>query len=242
MSVAANIEKIEEGIQKACQRCGRKREEITLMGVTKFQPIEAITEAWNGGLRCFGESRVQEAAAKFALANIAGEKLAGFRDKFPDMDLHMVGSLQRNKAKLAASLFDCVQSLDREALIEELAKHAMDRASPLPVLLEFRTGEDSKSGFADMDSLFRAAELALGFPSLCVRGLMTIAPFTSEEGPVRGAFRQLAKARQELELRFTGSGAAQHGWACLSMGMSTDYEIAIEEGSTLLRIGSAIFE
>ena len=231
MSVAANIEKIEERILKACQRSGRKREDITFMCVTKQQPIEAIDEAWNGGLRCFGESRVQETAAKFS----------GFRERYPGAELHMVGSLQRNKAKLAVALFDCVQSLDRESLIDEVAKHALSREPPLPVLLEYRTGEDSKSGFTGMDALFRAAELALSRPSLNVMGLMTIAPFTNEEGPVRAAFRCLALARKELERRFPDKGHGLHSWACLSMGMSTDYEIAIEEGATLLRIGSAIF-
>jgi len=226
MSIAANIEKVEERVLGACLRCGRKREEITLMGVTKFQSIEAINEAWNSGLRCFGESRVQEAVGKFG----------GFREKHPGVELHLIGSLQRNKAKLAAALFDCVQSLDRPALADELAKHAIGRDTPLPVLMELRTGEESKSGFADLESLFRAAEQVLRCPSLSVRGLMTIAPNTSEDAPVRAAFRLLAKARQELERRFPGDF-----WSCLSMGMSIDYEIAIEEGSTLIRVGSAIF-
>jgi len=226
MSIAANIEQVEERILAACLRSGRKREEITLMGVTKFQPIEAIDEAYSGGLRCFGESRVQEATGKFT----------GFREGHPGTELHLVGGLQRNKAKLAASLFDCVQSLDRAALVDELAKHTAGRDSPLPVLLEFRTGEDSKSGFADTDSLFRAVDLACGYSSLSIRGLMTIAPNTIEERPVRAAFRLLVKMRQELERRFSGGL-----WSCLSMGMSSDYEIAIEEGSTLIRIGSAIF-
>ena len=225
MSIAKNIDTIEERIQAACIRSGRNREDITLMGVTKLQPLEAIEAAWNAGIRCFGESRVQEAAVKYA----------GFKDRHAGMELHMVGSLQRNKAKSAVTLFDCVQSLDREALIDELAKYAVHRDQPLSVLLEFRTGEDSKSGFNDADGLFRAAELVLGTDSLSLRGLMTIAPNTREEGPVRAAFRQLTKVGQELEKRFPGY------WHCFSMGMTEDFEIAIEEGSTLLRIGSAIF-
>jgi pyridoxal phosphate enzyme (YggS family) len=232
MSIVANIEKIEERILKACLRSGRKREEITFMGVTKFHPIEAVEEAWNGGLRCFGESRVQEASAKFA-----GSKFAAFKETHPGAELHMIGALQRNKAKLAASLFDCIQSLDREELVEELAKQASGRDRPLSVLLELRTGEDSKSGFADEDGLFRAAEFVLRFPSLSIKGLMTIAPYTTDESLVRAAFKRLAKARQELERRFPGKDR----WDCLSMGMTSDFEIAIEEGSTLLRIGSAIF-
>ena len=226
MQIAANIEKIEERIAAACLRSGRRRDEITLMGVTKFQPPAAVEEAYKAGLRFFGESRVQEAAEKFD----------GFRDRFPGAQLHLIGSLQRNKAKLAVSLFDCIQSLDREDLAKELAKQAgVSPEKPLRLLLEFRTGEDSKSGFTGMDELFRTVELIRGFPFLDVCGLMTIAPFTSEEELLRGAFRTLVKVRRELERRFPG------GWHCLSMGMSGDYEIAVEEGSTLLRIGSAIF-
>jgi pyridoxal phosphate enzyme (YggS family) len=228
VSVAGNIEKIEERIIKACQRSGRMREEITLLAVTKFLPIAAIKEAWDAGLRYFGESRVQEAAEKFR----------NFRDERQDLQLHLVGTLQRNKAKLAAKLFDCIQSLDREGIIEELAKYANagNCPGPLPVLLELRTGEESKSGFSSFDDLYRAAELVLACNSLSIHGLMTMAPYTSQEGQVRKAFKQLAIAGQELEKRFPVNGNC-----CLSMGMSNDFEIAIEEGSTLLRIGSAIF-
>ena len=225
MSIAANIERVEERILKACLRSGRKREEVKLMGVTKTQPLNAVEQAWNAGLRCFGESRVQEAAGKFS----------GFRTSRPGMELHFIGSLQRNKAKLAASLFDCVQSVDRDALVDELAKHSVGKDNPLPVLLELRTGEDTKSGFAGMDELFRAAELVSACPTLRVRGLMTIAPNTGDEEVLRAAFRRLAKARQELERRYPDR------FECLSMGMSGDLEIAVEEGSTLLRIGAAIF-
>jgi len=227
MSIAKNIEAIEERMVQACLRCGRKREEITLMGVTKFQPVEAVDEAWKAGLRCFGESRVQEAAAKFE----------NFREEHPGTELRLIGALQRNKAKLAASLFDCVDCVDRESLAAELAKHAAARNGPLPLLLEFRTGEDSKSGFTDLDDLFRTVELILSCPSLNIRGLMTIAPNTREDKVLRAAFRSLVKVRQELERRFPAEGR----WNCLSMGMSGDFETAIEEGSTLLRVGTAIF-
>jgi len=227
MSVAENVEKIEERIAAACARSGRKRDEITLMAVTKFQELSAVEAAWDAGLRCFGESRVQEAVAKFD----------GFRERRPDARLHFVGGLQRNKAKTAAALFDCVQSVDREEIARELAKHAAARERPLPVLLELRTGEDSKSGFTDLDVLFRVTEFILGCSSLEVRGLMTMAPFTEEEAPLRAAFRRVTEARRELERRFPGEG----NWSCLSMGMSGDFEIAVEEGSTLLRIGGAVF-
>jgi pyridoxal phosphate enzyme (YggS family) len=227
-SIAENIEKIEERVLGACLRSGRKREEITLMAVTKFMPLEAVKEAWDAGLRCFGESRVQEAVQKFD----------GFRTERPGAELHLIGALQRNKSKTAASFFDCIQSVDRETLAEELAKHSSTRSKALPILLELRTGEDSKSGFESLDSLFRSVELIMACPTLRIRGLMTLAPNTSDEAPVRAAFKKLAAARQELENRFQNTG---HSFACLSMGMSGDFETAIEEGSTMLRIGSAIF-
>jgi pyridoxal phosphate enzyme (YggS family) len=228
-AIAENIEKIEERIIKACLRSGRKREDITFMAVTKFMPLEAVMEAWDAGLRCFGESRVQEAVSK----------LDSFRTKHPGSELHLIGALQRNKAKTAAAFFDCIQSVDRDSLAEELAKHAAGRGGMLPVLLELRTGEDSKSGFESPEALFRAVELILACPTLSIRGLMTLAPNTGEEAPIRAAFRKLALTRQELEKRFPNTAGLD--LSCLSMGMSGDFETAIEEGSTMLRIGSAIF-
>ncbi|MDR1586232.1 MAG: YggS family pyridoxal phosphate-dependent enzyme [Treponema sp.] len=233
MSVAENIKKIEEKIQRACEASGRKREEITLLGVSKFHGREAVEEAWQGGIRFFGENRVQEAAEKFS----------GFREAHPGLALHMIGSLQRNKVKTALSLFDCVQSVDRDDLIRELGKHCGEREKPIELLLELHTGEESKSGFSGLEELYRALELILAYPRLSVRGLMTMAPFTSNEGPIRSSFRLLRKAQRELERRFSPPAPADGrvDLSCLSMGMSNDFEIAVEEGSTLLRIGTAIF-
>jgi hypothetical protein len=154
------------------------------------------------------------------------------------MELHLIGALQRNKAKIAVSLFDCIQTVDRESLAVELVKYTEGRNTPLPLMLEFRTGEDSKSGFTGLDELFGTVELILACPSLSIKGLMTIAPNTGDEKILRGAFRQMVKVRQELERRFLTS--SHNRWS-LSMGMTGDFEIAVEEGSTMLRIGSAIF-
>jgi pyridoxal phosphate enzyme (YggS family) len=228
MSIAENIAKIEERIQKACDSSGRKRDEVILMGVSKFVPAGSIEEAFLAGIRVFGESRVKEAA----------EKLDTFRSKHPEVQLHLIGSLQRNKAKQAAVFFDCVQSVDRDELVVELAKYALVREKPLEVFLELHTGEETKSGFADFDALFKAAELVLGAVNLKPAGLMTMAPFTTNTDLIRSSFRQLVKARNELQKRFP----PKENWACLSMGMSNDFETAIEEGSNLLRIGSAIFK
>jgi len=225
MSVAGNIEELEERIQKTCDNARRKRDEITLMGVSKFVPVTLIDEAYSHGIRCFGESRVKEAE----------EKLGAFKNTHSDARLHLIGSLQRNKAKQAALFFDCIQSADRDEIIVELAKHSPQRNEPLEIMLELHTGEETKSGFQSVDALFKAAELVLGSEKLKLTGLMTMAPFTNDTALIRSSFRQLVKARDELEKRFPKNVL------CLSMGMSNDFEIAIEEGSTLLRIGSAIF-
>jgi pyridoxal phosphate enzyme (YggS family) len=232
MLVVENIARIEERIQKACDTAGRKRDEITLMGVTKFVPIGMIEDAFRAGIHCFGESRVKEAAEKFE----------SFKEKYPDTQLHMVGSLQRNKAKTAVQIFDCIQSVDREQLISELAKHIQQgvrssETAPLEILLELHTGEETKSGFAGLDNLCHAAEMVLK-SGLKPRGLMTMAPFTTEAALIRSSFRRLVNAQKELEKRFP----PKENWECLSMGMSNDFEIAIEEGSTMLRIGSIIFK
>jgi pyridoxal phosphate enzyme (YggS family) len=220
------------------------------MAVSKFQSPAAIEEAWDCGIRLFGENRVREAAEKFPLpvnglprdsgpGGGAGEPggVSPLRMvSRPDYELHMIGSLQRNKAKLAARLFDCVQSIDREELVTELGKYRKGEDKPLRVLLEFHTGEDSKSGFPDEEQLLRGAEKILSLPGLAVQGLMTMAPFKAGERVIRDSFRALVHAQGTLASRFP-----QADWSCLSMGMSGDFEIAIEEGSTLLRIGTAIF-
>ena len=226
MTISDKICIIEERIQKACHRAGRKRSEITLLGVTKFQPAQFIEEAWKAGIRFFGENRVQEALAKFGKERL---NLKGIK-------LHMIGGLQRNKVKMAVGMFDCIQSVHNEGLIIELAKHTIDREEPLNVLLEFRTGEDSKNGFDNLDGLLMAADKIGSFPQLKLSGFMTMAPNTSDERMIRRAFKQLMNVKCEYTKRFPNNEAN-----IISMGMSGDFEIAIEEGSTMLRIGSLIF-
>jgi len=227
MSIAENAAQIEERIQKACDTAGRKREEITLMGVTKFLSSDKVEEAYNAGIRCFGESRVKEAVEKFEI----------FKAEH-SIQLHLIGGLQRNKAKPAALLFDCVQSADREEIIAELEKHSTGREKPLDVLLELHTGEETKSGFADIDALFSAAQMVIGSKYLKACGLMTMAPFTQDTELIRRSFRQVVNAQKELQKRFP----PKENWECLSMGMSNDFEIAIEEGSTMVRIGTLLFK
>ena len=224
LDILNRLKVLEEKIEEACLRSGRRRDEVRLMGVSKFMSLEVVKQAYNGGLRLFGESRVQEGMEKFASFREAG------------LELHFVGPLQRNKAKKAAAFFDCIQSVDRDSLIDELGALTRERQNPLMVLLEYHTAEDTKTGFKGHDSLFRAAEKLLSFPGLLPSGLMTMAPFTGEEAAIRSSFRRLFEAGAELKKRFP-----EASWSCLSMGMTGDFQIAIEEGSTLIRIGSAIF-
>ena len=221
---------VEEKIEDACRRSGRKREEIRLMGVTKMCPLEKVEAAWNAGIRLFGESRVQEGTEKFIK----------FWENHPkdNVELHLIGSLQRNKANKAAEFFDCIQSVDRDSLISALGALTIGRENPIKIMLEYHTGEETKAGFADLDSLLRASEKVLSFPGLLPQGLMTMAPYTTDEAVIRSSFKKLAVARDELEKRFPGKNEC---WSCLSMGMTNDYRIAIEEGATLIRIGTAIF-
>jgi pyridoxal phosphate enzyme (YggS family) len=195
------------------------------MAVSKFHTIQMVEEARQEGISCFGENRVQEGTAKFEI----------YKKDHPDIEVHLIGPLQRNKAKIAAGFFDCIQSIDRDSLIAELEKHSFGKK--LKVLLELHTGEESKTGFAGLDELFRAAQMVTASRGLTACGLMTMAPFTTDREAIRSSFRLLAKAQTELEKRFPPA----ENWACLSMGMSGDFEIAIEEGATLLRIGSLIF-
>ena len=228
-SIAANLSILEERIQKACIRSGRKRDEVRLMGVSKFQSSERVGEAWKAGLRLFGESRVQEGVKKFT-------DLREKYQNFCEAEIHLIGSLQRNKAGAAALFFDCIQSVDRLQLIDELGTLTRERKNPLMVLLEYRTGEETKSGFSSAEELYGAVERVLSFSGLIPAGLMTIAPFTGDDKTIRSAFRELRKLKDELVKRFPSGD-----WSCLSMGMTADFEIAIEEGSTMVRIGTAIF-
>ena len=226
--VASRVASIEEKIEAACARCGRKRQEIRLMAVTKFHGVEEVEAARKAGISLFGESRVQEAEEKFS-------KFWESRGRDGSVELHLIGSLQRNKAKKAAAFFDCIQSIDRDSIINELGALTAGAEVPIKIMLEYHTGEETKAGFPDLDSLLKAAEKVLSFPGLLPVGLMTMAPFTQDTVPIRSSFRSLASARDELEKRFSGY------WPCLSMGMTNDYEIAIEEGSNLIRLGTAIF-
>jgi pyridoxal phosphate enzyme (YggS family) len=224
--VRDNYARVLESIAAAASRAGRKSEEIALLAVTKFHPVEAVEAAYAAGARLFGENRVQEAE----------EKYPAFLAAHPDARLHMIGHLQSNKAKKAVALFAIVQSVDSIELLSELDRRAGALGSRVEILFELHTGEESKSGLPSLDALWAACEAAAGCQHIAPRGLMTMAPFTKEETPIRASFRRLKAARDEASKRF-----AFPSFDVLSMGMTNDFEIAVEEGSSLVRIGTAIF-
>lgn len=225
-SVAPSIAMVKQRIDEACKRAQRQPDSVTLLAVTKFHAVEAVYAAYEAGIRCFGENRVQEAEAKFVEGS---ETMHG-------SSLHLLGHLQGNKVKKAVALFDCIQSIDSEAILLDVAKRADAMGKRIDILFELHTGEESKSGFKDEASLLHAITMASKIGSLRPRGLMTMAPYTNDIETVRHSFKACSaaflRARSELSLDC---------FDILSMGMSNDFEIAIEEGSTMIRVGTAIF-
>jgi PLP dependent protein len=228
MPLSENIASIHERMAAAARRAGRSPSEIALMAVTKTHPAERILEAYAAGLRLFGENRVQEFAGKAAtLADL------------PDADWHMIGHLQTNKAVKAAELFGAVDSVDSLKLAEKLDAAARNLGKTVAVLIEINVGgEAAKSGVSpgspELDELLSAAPR---LEALRYRGLMTVPPFTDDPEGARPYFRKLRELRDTIAAR----RLANVGLDVLSMGMSHDFEVAIEEGSTCVRVGTAIF-
>ena len=224
----ARIETILENINIACKTSNRNFSDVKLMAVSKFHPIEEILQAYNCGLKLFGENRVQESCAKFPqiLQNNS------------DVELHLIGSLQRNKVKNIVPLCSCIQSLDRIELAQEIQKQCEKINKKMNVLFEVHTAEDSKSGFQNIDEIKQTLDYILSLENSFIVpiGFMTMAPFTNNENEIRKSFVTLRDIRDKIQSEYNNFNFAE-----LSMGMSQDYKIAIEEGSTLVRIGTAIF-
>lgn len=222
-AIPANLLRVRERIAAAAARSGRPPEDVTLIAVSKMCPAEAIRAAFEAGQRDFGENRVQEFEGKRAqLSDVAA-------------NWHLIGHLQGNKARRAAHLFGSIDSLDAEPLARRLDAAAHAEARRLSVLIEVHLGgEQTKSGVAEAD-LPALAEAAAALPNLHLRGLMSIPPFSENARDARPHFRRLRDLRDGLARRLG------RPLPVLSMGMSHDFEIAIEEGSTEVRIGAAIF-
>lgn len=228
--VTERLRRVEDRIADACARSGRQPADIQLVAITKGHPASTLVAALEAGLRRIGENRVAEAVEKFSAAADALERHGAAR--------HMVGHLQRNKARLAVRAFDWIQSLDSLRLAEELSRRVEDRPGRLPVLIEVNAGgEEQKHGFPPDQAVEGAGRIA-ELPGLQVRGLMTMAPFTSDEGVLRGTF---GRARALFEALAGIGGGPGLTPDTLSMGMSEDFEVAIEEGSTMVRLGTVLF-
>ena len=228
MSIPENIAMIQVRIAAAARRSSRSTDNVALMAVTKTQPPEHIREAYASGLRLFGENRVQEFAGKSgALADLAGA------------EWHMIGHLQTNKAGKAGELFSAVDSIDSVKLAEKLDASALALNKKLGVLVEINVGgEAAKSGVAcDSRELEELLLAAPRFEALEFRGLMTVPPFADDPEQTRPYFRRLRELRDKIGARKLPAIRTD----VLSMGMSHDFEVAIEEGSTCVRVGTAIF-
>ena len=220
--IKENVARVQERIASACQRCGRRPEDLKLLAISKTFPAECIRVAFEAGLRDFGENRVQEAQAK--------------RPALSDLNItwHLVGHLQTNKARTARELFHWVHSVDSLRLAQKLEQTGAGR---LPVLLEVNLGgEESKAGVGKKE-IIPLAEQVSQLATLELRGLMVIPPFFDDPEQVRPYFRRLRELAREIDARNFPNVSVQE----LSMGMSHDFEVAIEEGSTIIRVGTAIF-
>ena len=222
MSLADNLAAIQQRIEAASARSGRDPRSVTLLAVTKSQPPEVVREAADCGHILFGENKVQEAKAKIPLC--PGR-----------LRWHFIGHLQSNKCRDAVELFEMIESVDSLSLAQEISKRADAAAKAMPVLLEVNVaGESSKFGYSP-ENLLAELKALNALPRIEVQGLMTVPPWSSEPEKSRPHFRRLRELKRECE-QVLGAPLLQ-----LSMGMSGDFELAIEEGATLVRLGTALF-
>ncbi|MFH4561529.1 YggS family pyridoxal phosphate-dependent enzyme [Vibrio diabolicus] len=225
-SIQQNIEHITSQIRYDEQKCGRTPESVQLLAVSKTKPVEAILEAYQAGQTAFGENYVQEGVSK----------VQHFAEHYPDnrIEWHFIGPIQSNKSRLVAEHFDWVHTIDRSKIAQRLNDQRPSELKPLQVLIQVNTsGEASKSGVTEAE-VFELAELISRLPNLTLRGLMSIPANVSDYESQLHEFQKLATLKQTLEAQFPEIDT-------LSMGMSGDMTAAIEAGSTMVRIGTAIF-
>lgn len=222
--VAENLQSVEEKISAACQRAGRRREDVTLVAVSKTKPESMVAEAYGAGQRDFGENKVQELIRK--------------RDSLPeDIRWHLIGHLQTNKVRAVVDKACLIHSVDSLHLAETISKEAGKKGCTAPILVEVNVaGEDTKFGTTPEDTI-RLVEDIAALPNLKIEGLMTIAPFVDDPEENRPIFSKL----KQLSVDIAAKNVNNVSMCVLSMGMTNDYEVAIEEGSTMIRVGTGIF-
>lgn len=219
-----NLAFVENEIQEACKRAGRDRRDVTLIAVSKTKPVSELKEAYDLGVRVFGENKVQELADKY--------------EKLPkDIHWHMIGHLQRNKVKYIIDKVDLIHSVDSLRLAETIESEAAKRNITVNILIEVNVaGEESKFGLSPQE-LPKFVEEVAKFPHIHVQGLMTIAPFVEDSEENRSIFESLRKLSVDIE----GKNVDNMTMRVLSMGMTNDYSVAVEEGATMVRVGTGIF-
>ena len=218
------LQEVEKRIQAACDRAGRKREEVTLIAVSKTKPVETLQEAYDLGVRIFGENKVQELTAKY--------------EALPkDIHWHMIGHLQTNKVKYIIDKAELIHSVDSLKLAETIEKEAAKHDLIADILVEVNVAEEESKFGMKMEEVIPFVEKVSAFPHVRVRGLMTIAPFVEDPEENRSIFADLHKLYIDIKTKNHDNDTV----SVLSMGMTNDYEVAIEEGATMVRVGTGIF-
>jgi len=226
--ISTNISKIRQKIEAAAKRAKRDPSEIILLAATKDVPVDLIEKAIQKGITYLGENRIQEAK----------NKIEALKEKYPKVNWHFIGHLQRNKVKQALEIFDTIESVDSRRLIEEIDKRAGEAGNKVNIFIEVNTGgEESKFGVRPEEAE-EIISYATGFKNIKVKGLMTVPPYSLKAEEVRPYFRKLKELGEKIKKLNIPGVAIDY----LSMGMTDDFEVAIEEGSNIIRVGRGIFE
>lgn len=222
--IKENLKQVEENIIKACEKAGRRRDEVTLIAVSKTKPVSLIEEAYDEGERNFGENKVQEINEKYPVMP-------------KDINWHLIGHLQRNKVKYIIGKVKLIHSVDSIRLAEQIQNEAAKAGTHMDILIQVNVAEeDTKFGLKADDTENIIREIAK-FPNIHIKGLMTIAPYTDNPESNRQFFKKL----KQLSVDIKSKNIDNVTMDCLSMGMTGDYQVAIEEGATLVRVGTGIF-
>ena len=233
VNVAENLKTVEKNIEAACERAGRKRSEVTLIAVSKTKPNDLIMEAYNAGIRDFGENKVQELTRKMG--------------ELPDdINWHMIGHLQRNKVKYIAGKVKLIHSVDSLALAEEISRQCVKNNVTQDILIEVNIGEEESKFGVEYDKVTELVYKIIGLPNISVKGLMCVAPNVDNSEENRNYFKKMLKKVVDINqntLLNIDCGKSEYDFHVniLSCGMTNDYEVAIEEGSTMIRVGTGIF-
>ena len=222
--ITENLEQVRKNIDEACRMAGRDPKEVTLIAVSKTKPVSMLKEAYDAGARCFGENKVQE-----------------IMDKHPqlpeDIQWHMIGHLQRNKVKYIVDKVSMIHSVDSLRLAQTIEQEAAKHNVCVPVLLEVNVAQEESKFGLKMDEVLPLIETIADFPHIKVQGLMTIAPYVENAEDNRDFFRQLKKLSVGIEAKNINNVSM----SVLSMGMTGDYQVAVQEGATMVRVGTGIF-